>query len=218
MSRRVGSDKLFKKQKKKNEITKRKEKQRVERVRVLIACEGEKTEPYYFLNLIKDNKLSGSVVIVPHKHTNPSGVLKDLTNHLKTDREFDYKWIVIDRDENGHTLVDFNNAIQNAKKQKVSVAYSNPSFEFWYLIHFNYFTNALHRDDVIKRLRKNYISDYEKKADNIYQLLLPKQKTAIKNAKKLLKYHEETSGINPAKNNPSTTVFELVELLTSFKY
>ncbi len=219
MRRKGGGDKLFKKNKSQKEKLKRIEKKRTERVRVLIACEGEKTEPYYFESLIEDKKLSaGSVVFVSHNHTNPHGVLTDLLDYLKNkDSDFEHKWIVIDRDEHGHTLEDFNNALHNAKKRKIGIAYSNPSFEFWYLIHFGFFHSSIHRSQVLKLLKSTHIQGYEKKADDIYHILLPKQNDAIRNAKKLLEYHKDTDKINPARNNPSTTVHELVELLNSFK-
>ena len=46
-----------------------------------------------------------------------------------------------------------------------------------------------------------------------YLKLKDKQQTAIKNAKKLLKTYKEE---NPEKNNPSTNVYELVELLNKY--
>jgi len=47
----------------------------------------------------------------------------------------------------------------------------------------------------------------------MYKILLPKQKAAIKNAKRLLAQYNPP---NPEEDNPSTTVFELVEELNKF--
>jgi hypothetical protein len=55
---------------------------------------------------------------------------------------------------------------------------------------------------------------YEKNSENMYQELEDKQPDAIRNAEKLLNDHFERNGrIEPAKDNPSTTVHKLVEEL-----
>jgi hypothetical protein len=47
----------------------------------------------------------------------------------------------------------------------------------------------------------------------MYETLLSKQEEAIKNAKNLLSKYIP---VNPSNDNPSTTVFELVEYLNQF--
>jgi len=193
--------------------------------RIILACEGTVTEKNYF-QAIFDELIQGkgiaktSFVIAKHNHTDPKGVLQDLLNELKKDPEFEHKWIVIDRDEmrpngGGHSLENFNGAISSAIAHKIHVAYSNPSFEIWYLLHFEYRHTPIDRDEVIEQLNK-YV-DYEKNSQTIYTEILPQQDTAISNAKKLIAFH--TTGAKkliPADNNPSTTVYKLVELLNSF--
>jgi len=128
---------------------------------MILACEGLKTERNYFDawfdKLRIERKISPrSCVIAPHDHTNPTGVLADLVAYQSngiTFSDFEHKWIVIDRDEErtnggGHTVLDFNEALNQAEKQGVSVAYSNPCFEFWYLLHYDFRDSALHRDDL----------------------------------------------------------------------
>jgi hypothetical protein len=145
---------------------KRKESIRDQRLFIIIACEGEKTEFLYFRAffsaLQKDEKISSaSCVITPHNHTDPYGVLKDLIDYKdtstgKTYKDFDHRWIVIDRDAErtnggGHTLENFNNALSRAKanKPEIKVAYSNPSFELWILLHYEYRVTSVDRDNVI---------------------------------------------------------------------
>lgn len=49
---------------------------------------------------------------------------------------------------------------------------------------------------------------YRKNARDLYDLLLPRQPTATRNARRLLAYHP--SPLNPANANPATTVHTLV--------
>ena len=114
---------------------------------IIIACEDEASAPTYFKMLVKQLKnvkkiTPDSFVIAKHTNTHPTGILEDLKNHRcgfseKTYKNFQHKWIVIDRDKErvdggGHSVQDFNNALVQAKQLKVQVAYSNDAFELWY--------------------------------------------------------------------------------------
>ena len=48
--------------------------------------------------------------------------------------------------------------MQKAKKDNIKVAYAIDSFELWYLLHFDYLENSMHRDDIniklIEKLKK----------------------------------------------------------------
>ncbi len=200
-----------------------------QRLLVILACEGEKTERYYFESLFealrKAQTLSSlSCVFAPHRHTNPTGVLKDLIGFRdafgRTYKDYEHRWIVIDRDEErcgggGHTLQDFNNAISGAKSNKpeVKVAWSNPSFEVWYLLHFHYHNTAIDRDSVNTKLSIALTASYEKNDQTMFSRFNQNMlNDAIRNAKRL---HDEAkrAGISPEATNPGTTVYELVELL-----
>lgn len=234
------SDKIFQRKKELNAQEFKREKERKSKIPdIIIACEDSVSSPTYF-ELIVENLIErklitqDSFVIANHKHSNPSGVLEDLEKHTcdngKKYKNFEYKWIVIDRDtkrvnSGGHSREDFNRALQSAKKLKVEVAYSNDSFELWYLLHFAYRNTAILRDDIVKevirhlknknqhkfaRLNKDNIKQ-ENFTKLIFNELAPLQEVAIKNAKKLLlSYGTEH---NPENDNPSTTVHLLVELL-----
>lgn len=209
---------------------------------VIIACEDEASAPTYFKMIVKslkDNKLitQDSLVIADHKHNTPTGVLSDLLNHKedgKSYKDFEHKWIVIDRDTprvngGGHTKDDFNGALSSAKSKKVEVAYANDSYELWYLLHFNPRTTAILRDEILKEIikklkEKNPIKfrdldneniKNEEYAKLIYEELLELQPKAIKNAKNLLLSYGETH--NPESDNPSTTIHKLVEILNNLK-
>ncbi|EDN68546.1 conserved hypothetical protein [Beggiatoa sp. PS] len=100
------------------------------------------------------------------------------------------------------------------KDLKVDVAYSNPSFEIWYLLHFQYRNTPIDRDKVLEELE--HLINYNKSDENIYELFLESQNFAIENAKKLIKQCEQ-QGENIQQYNPMTTVYKLVELLRSYQ-
>lgn len=196
----------------------------------LIACEGECTEPNYINGLVKHQKsiqkiaIGTEVVIAPHGATDPYGVLLDLLNVPDKDC-FDELWIVIDRDEvelktkgfGGHTEKNFNKAIKECTKNNVHVACSNPCFELWLVLHFEYRDTACTRDDIQKKALEKINSlltdkqkikcvDELKAMDNIYDLLKDKLPSALKYSAKI-KINEEK------KENPSTGMFNLVKSL-----
>lgn len=241
MARR-GGDKIFQRDKEqKKEALKRIKESRKKVPDIIMACEDSDSAPVYFKMIVQkllDDKLitPDSFVIATPKHTNPSGVLEDLKKHKtpngKTYKDFTHKWIVIDRDiqrvnGGGHSKENFNLALQQAKKEKVEVAYSNDAFELWYLLHFDYIETALLRDEINKRLIKKLKEknshkfaqldkDGIKQANftkHIYEELKSFQETAIRNAQKLLESYG--SDYNPENNNPSTTVHKLVEILNN---
>jgi hypothetical protein len=241
MARR-GGDKLFQRQKEqtKKDLARQKD-NRNKLSDVIIACEDIASAPTYFQMIVdrlkEERKITpDSFVIADHHHTNPMGVLDDLEKHRcnngKTYKNFDHKWIVIDRDiervnGGGHKAEDFNNAVKNAKRLKVNVAYSNDAFELWYLLHFIYRDTAILRDELLKQvIRKlkeknqynfaqldSYNIKNETYAKHIFNELLDLQETAIQNAERLHKSYGTDH--NPEKDNPSTTVYLLVKLLNS---
>jgi len=189
---------------------------------LILACEGLKTERQYFeawfTKLREAGKISPrSCVIAPHDHTNPTGVLADLVAYQSngiTCLDFEHKWIVIDRDEErtnggGHTVQDFNDALTQAKKQGVKVAYSNPCFEFWFLLHYDLRDSSLHRDDLAKLLSQRMGVAYEKSDKGHFERLFPKIPIAIRNSVKLCQSDKRP----PCDANPTTTVHELVGIL-----
>lgn len=120
-------------------------------------------------------------------------------------------WCVFDKDS--FTASDFGNAIISARAKGYKVAYSNEAFELWYLLHFNYYDSAFLRDRYKAMLTPLLKFTYEKRNPRMYEILLDKQADAIRNARRLL---DQYNPINPNNDNPSTTVFELVEYLNQF--
>ena len=176
------------------------------RQKILIICEGEKTEPNYF----KKFKIRPEFVVkVEGFGMNTVSLVKEAMR-LAKESNYDQIWCVFDKDD--FSTNNFNNALTLAKKNKNQVAYSNEAFELWYLLHFSYVDTGIPRGSYQRRLSAQRClgHPYKKNSEAIFDELYTKQKDAIRNAKRLLGEYQPN---NPAKDNPSTTVHLLVEQL-----
>jgi len=177
--------------------------------RILIVCEGTKTEPNYF----EAFKISTLDVQVEGTGMNTDSLVREAIR-FKTEAgmrgdPFDYIWAVFDRDS--FLAQNFNNALQLAEKNNIKVAYSNEAFEIWYMLHFNYYNTGMARSQYPKILTEQLGRQYEKNEVGMYEELKEKQPTAIRNGKKLMEVYGTNH--NPHRDNPCTKVFELVEFL-----
>lgn len=172
----------------------------------LIVCEGEKTEPNYFNGF----RVKSATIKVEGLGANTISLVRKAIQLAKED-SFDQVWCVFDRDS--FPTGNFNAAIALAKRNDIKVAYSNQSFELWYLLNFNYYQTAITRASYISRLHDLLGHRYEKNSATIYEELKDRQQIAIDNAKRLLNEYKEAV---PEQNDPSTTVHCLVEELNKF--
>lgn len=177
----------------------------------LIICEGEKTEPNYF----EAFRLPKNVMVVKGIGAETKRLVTEAIKEKKEAKkygiEFDQVWCVFDRDS--FPKENFNEALRSANENGIKVAYSNEAFEIWYLLHFDYIVTPLNREQYEDRLSNKLGRTYKKNSLDMHENLLDKQAIAIQNAKRLLSNY---SPLNPAENNPSTTVFKLVEELNRF--
>ncbi|MCR5081629.1 MAG: RloB family protein [Treponema sp.] len=198
----------------------------------LIACEGVCTEPNYIKNLVKIEKLNKNiaegttVIIAPHQHSDPCGVLTDLLS-ISDKEDFDECWIVIDRDAKefkgkgfgGHTKENFDKAIKYASENNIKVAFSNPCFELWIVLHFEYRDTECSRESIQKKALEKVNSllpqnkklknvDELKSFDELYSILKDKTSLAIK-------FSEKLSENEAKQKNPSTSVHRLVSTITT---
>ena len=199
----------------------------------IVACEGEKTEPNYLNSLFdylkRERKIAqGSFIIAGHKHSDPCGVLSDLLSAPHYSDLFDEKWIVIDRDEvmvtkkggSGHTKENFCRAISKAKDLGVEVAWTNPCFEFWIVLHFNYRDTACNRKEMQELARKLLIDKHilvasdsietMKSREDLFVALLPYKENAVRNATHLMNDKEDEK---PEDCNPGTKFHILIQNL-----
>lgn len=189
---------------------------------ILIVTEGEKTEPLYFEGFPLHTKKVKRIVIGTGTNTlslirKTDVELEKAIEEYKQDYNIKLKpqditvWCVFDKDS--FKASDFGNAINKARAKGYHVAYSNQAFELWYLLHFDYHQSAITRDRYKAMLTQKLPFAYEKNDPRMYNVLLDKQEDAIRNAKALISIYNPH---NPNNDNPSTTVFELVEFLNQY--
>lgn len=214
---------VLKRMHQKHEREKRKANTRAIRQYFLIICEGEKTEPNYFQGFRRDlprGLIELEIVGVGDNTLNlvEMAVGKrdeaiEQVKHGGKEHAYDQVWVVFDKDD--FSADRFNSAVFRAKGCDIRCAYSNEAFELWYLLHFENHHTAIQRSRY-QSLLGNYLGEkYQKKSDSMYELLKKRgdQMQAIRWAKDLYEHYDHK---NPAQENPSTTVFELVEELNKF--
>lgn len=185
---------------------------------IYIICEGKETETKYFKHFRSRNCLV-DIVPISSKHKAAEHLVKHAKNLLSQSDYFpkdgDQLWCVFDCDDN--TNAELQNAVNYAEKHGYKIAYSNPCFEYWYLLHFvkqNSYLNGA--DEVLRLLQsKGRLEKYEKSLD-VFADLLPYQSEAVIRAKdRLAQLYKDNMVILSRDSNPVTTVHELVEFLNS---
>jgi RloB-like protein len=139
--------------------------------KVVIICEGE-TEEIYFEAIRKSRRLSTvKIEVVNPDYTDPEHIVKTAIarrNELIREKRWfakDQMWAVYDGDEHKDANINnWDNAIRLADQQNIKLGISNPSFELWYLLHYQDQNAAIHRDETTRRL-KLHLPHYDKTAD-----------------------------------------------------
>ena len=107
--------------------------------RVLIVCEGKKTEPYYFSDLRNHYGLStANIAVTPANGSDPISIVKYAKkcqqDEKKQGEQFDRIYCVFDRDEH----INFSAACDQIVANGFQSVRSWPCFEYWLLLHFSY--------------------------------------------------------------------------------
>ena len=220
----MGTDDLFSKRKaKKAEDLKRSKQSREPYDKVLIVCEGEKTEPHYLIALRDHLKLSqANIKIDPDSDSSPTSVVKYAKELIKQSEKdpYDHVFCVIDRDRHA----DFDTAIAQIngyknKNTKLHAIVSNPCFEYWILLHFTYTTKLFGTSgdspcmELIKNDLQTYIPDYEKGDKSIMPPII---KSGLDTALAYAKKANDTAKRN-GTDTPTTQMDELVVYLKNLK-
>ncbi len=185
---------------------------------IYIICEGKETETLYFKHFRSRNCLV-DIIPISSKHKAAEHLVKHAKSLISQaeyyPKDGDQLWCVFDCDDNKDSELQV--ALSYAKKQGYKIAFSNPAFEYWYLLHFEKRNRYLKDSDTAIDILKNkgYLEKYEKSAD-VFTKLQEKQPKAIQYAKERV---EQLTKNNMAvicrDSNPVTTVYELVEFLNS---
>jgi len=183
--------------------------------RVLIVCEGTKTEPLYLKEIRQQLRLpSANVQVLPAGDgTEPLRIVeyaeviftrgrRELGIHA---RSFDRVAAVFDRDEH-RTYHDalakaaaLNQRLVNDHKVKVpfEAVASVPCFELWLLLHFEDVRAPLHRDDALQRLRA-HLPGYAKGQGSHWTATRGRVEEAARRAEALANAgHTPSDGVQP---------------------
>jgi hypothetical protein len=197
--------------------------------RLLIVCEGVKTEPQYLCEIQRAYRLTTAHVQVLHSQfgTEPQQVLKyALTVFKEGDRdrrllprEFDRIIVVFDRDEHQ----SYHAALAQAAAQQgklrnddgvavpVEAVASVPCFELWLLLHFEDVLAPLNRHEALKRL-KAHLSGYTKGGSGHWHETQARLNDAVARAQRLAELTDAFDG-----TEPYTAMHELVSRLVHLK-
>jgi len=182
----------------------------------LIVCEGENTEPDYF----NEFRLTSANVKALGEGYNTLTLVDraiEIRNHdAALGKRYDQCWVVFDKDN--FPANDFNAAILKAKANGFKVAYSNQSFEFWFILHFALRHGGLQRNLYADILSGHLGFSYTKDSGvskKMFEALLPFQQTAIDNSTAVYNAFGAHHA-SPATEESSTTVHELVVELNKY--
>lgn len=170
--------------------------------KIIIVCEGSKTEKYYFNAIRVDLRLTTGQIAVSHPNgTNPRLIVKSACEKRREqidenawNEKTDNAWAVYDGVEHFRTdPAGWHEALTIARDHKINLAITNPSFELYYLLHFQDQTGWLERDVVKRKLEDNWIKNYEKNVIYYPELLKPLTDAAVDRARKIAKYAKENN-------------------------
>ncbi len=191
--------------------------------KIVIVCEGKVTEPRYFNDFTDHHGNSlvtvttiggcGVPLCVVERAVREKHALTHTARRSKDsyDQQFDV-WAVFDRD--AHPKPQVPQAFALAKRHGIRIAFSNPCFELWGLMHFTCVARpGSHKQTQreLKRLLPRFC--HEKNPILDFDVLIPKYTQALSNATQALKDRELEGQTN---GDPSTTVFRLTEQIRQF--
>jgi len=197
--------------------------------RILIVCEGSKTEPLYLGEIRAEYRLpTTNVQVHPSQFgTTPLQVVEYAEHQFVNGdeardiqpRAFEQIYVVFDRDDHD----TYHNALAKAaarhgklrndlnKSVSFTAIASVPCFELWLLLHFEEVLAPLHRTEVYQRLRP-YLPGYDKGQPGHYANTKLHLAVAMQRAE-----HLTTLADAYDSTAPYTDLHRLVRLLTTLK-
>ena len=184
--------------------------------RILVVCEGKKTEPNYFNGLKNDLHLnSTNVEITGDSDPSPTSVVAFSKERYRDEEKagFPFNRVFCVFDKNNHS--DYEQAlaqIRNMKPRGVFQAITSvPAFEYYLLLHYIYSTKPRTSAQALSDLKK-HISGYQKGKKNVFATVRDKLENATINANRSLAAAKENG-----TDNPSTKVHKLVEFMQNIR-
>lgn len=220
----MGTDNLFHKRKAKNsKELQRRASRRDPYKKILIVCEGEKTEPKYFEDIREYYRLNTvNVEVRGDCGSDPMSVVNFAKQRFREEKDagdpFEQVYCVFDKDSHS-TYAQALTVLESSTPRSVYFAINSvPCFEYWLLLHFVYTTRpyialpgSSSGNQVLMEL-KNYIPDYKKGSRKIFTDLI----SQLEQAKRFSERALQESHRNQT-DNPSTHVHTLVQILQDLK-
>jgi hypothetical protein len=169
---------------------------RAQRRTVLVATNGESTEKTYFSELRHESWVRQRVVVVVEKGS-PLSVVKGAARRRDRD-DYDEAWAVCDVDE-----FPTQEASSQANTDGVRMAWSNPCFELWLLLHKDTHGGFIADAKAAEKLMRQCVQGW-KKSNLDFAAFRDSIEDAVHRAKSLG---------TPPHENPSTAVWQLIEAL-----
>ena len=180
--------------------------------RILVVCEGQKTEPNYFNGLKDDLRLnSANIEITGESDSSPTSVVAFAAERYEQEEKagfaFDRVFCVFDKDSHA----DYQRALTQITAMKPNNVFhaitSVPAFEYYLLLHYELTTRPFTSRQVLSALKKR-IHGYQKGNENIFSTVRDRLDVAKSNAEESLK-----AATNAHTDNPSTRAHKLVEFM-----
>ena len=157
------------------------------------------------------------IQIVQSKKSEPKSSIKEALYKQKRAKQegqpFKEVWMVFDDDNR-----DLQSTFTELKKEKINIAFTSISIEFWFILHFEqtgkHFLNpeaAVHKLLQLK-------SDYKKTNPYLWQEFKPNYADAIINAKRLRKQLDNCDMYNAHRCKPFSNIDVLIERIKNYEY
>ncbi len=182
------------------------------RRRLLVVCEGAKTEPDYVRGFVRQCRAAVVEIRIPDERGDPRRLVEIAKKHKTwADREarserdpllaYDEVWCVFDRDQHER----FTDACTMARDNGFLLAVSNPCFELWLLLHFRD-SPGLQDRHAVQRMVASYIPGYVKSLD--FSTVAKGVGDAKRRAERL---DADAEAMDEPGRNPTTWVYRLTD-------
>lgn len=187
----------------------------------LIITEGTDTEPKYFESIKNEiNQHYRGRISLEIEGTGDNTVnlfYRAKTKVEKSPNVYKHVWIVYDADDFPAEHINLTAELcekNSSEETEYHALWSNQCIELWFLLHFDFFQSDIHRREYWPKLTAYLMQmnagEYRKNRDDMYELLRPNMKHAVRNAIKLERIN---TGKTPAASAPGTKVYKIIEML-----
>lgn len=185
---------------KEKSLTRKKAKREPSR-RILIVCEGSKTEPIYFELLKKHmGNPAISVEVIHDGDCSPLKIVEVAEKHARSavqDR-YDAVFCVFDKDDHASYVAAVRKlGSKNCKKLKLEAAHSAPCFEYYLIMHYEKSNRAYTSNSQVHEHLKRIVPDYDKVTQDTILGIAKNVEQAIINSEYIVKQNKESGTEEP---------------------